>query len=260
MVDFQKKDRYTLDDLLTIMAILRSPGGCPWDREQTHRSVRANFIEETYEAVEAIDTDNAQLLEEELGDVLLQVVLHARMEEEAGRFSFADVVNGVARKLVLRHPHVFGDVTVSDTGQVLDNWDAIKKQSKNQQTTAEVLKSVSPALPALMRSDKLQKKAEKALGAPAGQAGAAADSALQKAEAAAADGTPEEKKQTAGDLLFACVGLLRRMGQEPEEALYQANERFIRRFEEAENAASLRGAAERELSSQEKDRIWQPEE
>ena len=145
------------------MRLLRAPGGCPWDREQTHRSVRANFIEETYEAVEAIDTDNAQLLEEELGDVLLQVVLHARMEEEAGRFSFADVVNGVARKLVLRHPHVFGDVTVSDTGQVLDNWDAIKKQSKNQQTTAEVLKSVSPALPALMRSDKLQKKAEKGL-------------------------------------------------------------------------------------------------
>src|SRR5699024_1257194 len=110
MVDFERKDVYTTDDLLKIMEILRSPEGCPWDRAQTHKSVRANFIEETYEAIEAIDTEDRELLKEELGDVLLQVVLHSQMEKEAGSFTFEEVVDGVAQKLVYRHPHVFGDV------------------------------------------------------------------------------------------------------------------------------------------------------
>ena len=160
-MSFEKKDKYTIEDLLEIMKILRAPGGCPWDREQDHHSIRASFIEETYEAVEAIDTDNTELLKEELGDVLLQVVFHSRIEEEAGRFNFDDVADGICKKMIVRHPHVFGDVTVENSADVLKNWDEIKKKTKSQKTQTEVLQSVSPALPALMRSAKVQHKAAK---------------------------------------------------------------------------------------------------
>ena len=154
-MEFEQKERYTIGDLERIIALLRAPGGCPWDREQTHQSVRANFIEETYEAVEAIDTGNTALLQEELGDVLMQVLFHAQIEAEQGRFTFADAVNGVAQKLIVRHPHVFADVQVRNSAEVLSNWDDIKKRTKAQTTQAEVLESVSKALPALMRRKKL---------------------------------------------------------------------------------------------------------
>ncbi len=165
-MQFERKEKYTIDDLLEIMEILRSPEGCPWDREQTHKSIRNNLIEETYEAVEAIDTENSELLCEELGDVLLQVVFHAQLEKEKGGFDFSNVVDGVAKKLIERHPHVFGDVTVKDSSEVLANWDAIKRRTKGRKTIADVLEGVSPALPALMRSQKLAKKAAKAAGKP----------------------------------------------------------------------------------------------
>ena len=129
-MEFQRKDHYNIDDLLEIMKILRSPEGCPWDREQTHESIRQNFIEETYEAIEAIDTKDTELLKEELGDVLMQVVFHALMEEEAGKFDFSDVADGVCHKLIIRHPHVFGNVVAADSDQVLKNWDAIKIETK----------------------------------------------------------------------------------------------------------------------------------
>ena len=144
-MSFEKKDKYTIEDLLEIMKILRAPGGCPWDREQDHHSIRASFIEETYEAVEAIDTDNTEL-KEELGDVLLQVVFHSRIEEEAGRFNFDDVADGICKKMIVRHPHVFGDVTVENSADVLKNWDEIKKKTKSQKTQTEVLQSVSPGV------------------------------------------------------------------------------------------------------------------
>ena len=126
ILEFEKKSRYEMDDLLHIMEILRGPDGCPWDREQTHESIRGNLIEETYEAVEAIDRKDTALLREELGDVLLQVVFHSRMEEEQGSFQFGDVVHDICQKLIIRHPHIFGDVQVSGTGEVLENWEAIK--------------------------------------------------------------------------------------------------------------------------------------
>lgn len=160
-MEFKKKDKYSMDDLLQIMKILRAPGGCPWDREQTHQSIRNCFIEETYEAIEAIDTEDPILLQEELGDVLLQVLFHSEIEQEEGRFDFSDVVDGEAKKMVERHPHVFGSVTVDGTEDVLTNWDAIKKKTKDQKTQTEVLQSVSKALPALMRSQKVQQKAAK---------------------------------------------------------------------------------------------------
>ena len=137
-MEFQQKARYSIADLERIIALLRAPDGCPWDREQTHQSVRANLIEETYEAVEAIDTQNTELLKEELGDVLMQVLFHAQIEAERGVFAFADVVGGVAKKLIVRHPHVFGDTEARDADEVLRNWDEIKKQTKQQKTQTDV--------------------------------------------------------------------------------------------------------------------------
>ncbi|MFT3952590.1 MAG: MazG family protein [Oscillospiraceae bacterium] len=132
-------DRYTIDDLLEIMTKLRGEGGCPWDKEQTHQSIRSNFLEETCEVLEAIDNNDPVLLREELGDVLLQVVFHTEMEREHGVFDFTDVTDELCRKLIVRHPHVFGDVTVSDSGEVLKNWDSIKKQTKGQETFSQTL-------------------------------------------------------------------------------------------------------------------------
>ena len=158
MVNFQSMERYSFQDLNRIMALLRQPGGCPWDREQTHESIRRNMLEEAYEAVEAIDEKDPGHLKEELGDVLLQVVFHARMAEEEGLFTLDDVVDGICKKLVFRHPHVFGTVDARDSGQALNTWDAQKREEKGQRTAADTLDSVARSLPALMRAEKIQDK------------------------------------------------------------------------------------------------------
>ena len=160
-VSYEKKEKYSIDDLLRIMEILRSEEGCPWDREQTHPSMRRDMIEEAYEVCEAIDLNDTDLLKEELGDVLLQVVHHARIEQEQGSFDFRDVCDGIFRKLIQRHPHVFADVQVDGTEQVLNNWEQIKQQSKGQTTGAQTLLSVPKTFPALMRAQKVQKRAAK---------------------------------------------------------------------------------------------------
>ena len=159
--DFQFKQKYNVDDLVEIMRILRSEDGCPWDREQTHESIRKNFIEETYEAIEAINKADSHLLCEELGDVLMQVVFHAQMEAEKQVFDFSDGADGVCKKLIERHPHVFGDVEVQSADDVLVNWDKIKYASKQRKTTADKMQSVPRELPALMRADKIQSQAAK---------------------------------------------------------------------------------------------------
>ena len=158
MVDFQYKDSYNVKDLEEIVRILRAPGGCPWDAEQTHQSIRRNFLEEAYEAVEAIDEENPDHLKEELGDVLLQVLFHARMEQEAGRFNLDDVADGVCKKLIYRHPHVFGDVSVTGTGEVLTNWEELKRKEKGQATNTDALDAVARSLPALWRAERCRKR------------------------------------------------------------------------------------------------------
>ena len=161
--DFTFRDRYSPEDLRRIVEILRNPdGGCPWDIEQTHSSIRKNFIEETYEACDAIDRKDDEALCEELGDVLLQVLLHARMAEERGAFSLDDVADGEAKKLIYRHPHVFSDVTVSGSAEVLSNWDVLKKAEKRQKDLKDELDAVPRTFPALMRGEKLSKRAVKA--------------------------------------------------------------------------------------------------
>lgn len=162
MVDFQYVNSYGMEDLLRIMELLRAPGGCPWDREQTHQSIRRNMLEEAYEAVEAIDEEDPEHLKEELGDVLLQVVFHACMAAEEGLFTFDDVVDGVAKKMVFRHPHVFGTVRAEDSVQALDTWDAQKREEKAQRTATDTLEAVARSLPALIRAEKVQSKAAKA--------------------------------------------------------------------------------------------------
>lgn len=162
ILDIIKKDVYNINDLVKIMTILRSEKGCPWDREQNHESIRNNFIEETYEVVEAIDNNDSVLLREELGDVLLQVIFHSRLAEEEGKFNFEDVVNDICVKLIFRHPHIFGETKADTSEQVLKNWDTIKRNSKNQTTVSSELDSVAKSLPALLRAGKLIKKAKKA--------------------------------------------------------------------------------------------------
>ena len=159
MVHFKEKARYDYDDLLEIIRVLRSPEGCPWDQVQTHQSIRRGLLEEAYEAAEGIDRDDADLLREELGDVLMQVVFHADIERQRGRFTMEDVVDGVVKKLLFRHPHVFGGAAPEkDAESVLVSWDAIKRREKHQRTTTQAMDSVARSLPALWRAEKAPEK------------------------------------------------------------------------------------------------------
>ena len=159
-MEFQIKERYDINDLVKIIEMLRDPeNGCPWDKVQTHKTIRKNFIEETYEAIEAIDLVDKELMKEELGDVLMQVLLHAQFESEENVFSFADVVDGTAQKLVLRHPHIFAGFDNKTVDGVLQKWEEIKQQEKGQKTVSETLDAVPKSFPALMYAQKLQKRA-----------------------------------------------------------------------------------------------------
>lgn len=223
---FVGKERYTVEDLLEIITILRSPEGCPWDREQNHKSIRRDFLEECYEAIEAIDTDNTELLREELGDVLLQVVFHSEIEREAGHFDFSDVVSGVAEKMVVRHPHVFADTEADTTAQVLSNWDKIKRETKRQKTNREVLESVSPAMPALMRAQKVRKKAA-GMGVETGDI----EALQQEICGAVCTATAENGSEKLGRALFDMTELARKLGVDAERALFETCRAYIAQFE-----------------------------
>ena len=255
MVDFQYKDSYNVKDLEEIVRILRAPGGCPWDAEQTHQSIRRNFLEEAYEAAEAIDEENPDHLKEELGDVLLQVVFHARMEQEAGRFDLDGVADGVCKKLIYRHPHVFGDVAVSGTGEVLTNWEELKRKEKGQATNTDALEAVARSLPALWRAEKVQKKAKKA-GFDWPEVSGALDKLAEELEElrqAAAQGT--NVAEELGDLLFSAVNVSRFLGVDCEDALNQATDKFIGRFRKVEEQAGERPMTEMTLA--ELDQLWE---
>lgn len=256
--DFQFKQKYNVDDLVEIMRILRSEDGCPWDREQTHESIRKNFIEETYEAIEAINKADSHLLCEELGDVLMQVVFHAQMEAEKQVFDFSDVADGVCKKLIERHPHVFGDVEVQSADDVLVNWDKIKSASKQRKTTADKMQSVPRELPALMRADKIQSQAAKV-----GFDWDTPDAALQKIPEeteellqAVKAGDRENTFEELGDLLFAVVNTARKLHIDPEEALTAATDKFQSRFTKVEELAQARGVDMSASTLETLDRLW----
>lgn len=256
MVDFQKKEKYNFNDLLRIMEILRAPDGCMWDREQDHQSIRRNFIEETYEVCEAIDEQDPEHLKEELGDVLLQVVFHTEMEKEKGVFDIGDVADGICKKLIYRHPHIFGTVEVGSSEEILRNWDELKRKEKHQETDTSALESVSKSLPGLIRAEKLQKKAAKV-----GFDWENAQGALEKVEeeldevkrAVADDGDPEEEL---GDLLFAVVNVARHLKVDPERAMEKTCNKFVRRFAEMERQAQQENKALSDLSLTELDTLW----
>lgn len=256
MVDFTFKEKYTYEDLLEIMRILRCPEGCVWDREQNHKSIRRSFIEETYEAVEAIDNDDPVLLQEELGDVLLQVVFHAQIEAEAGRFTMDDVADGICKKMIYRHPHVFGSVEVKNSDEVLTNWDALKQKEKHQKSTTETLESVARSLPGLIRAEKVQHKAAK-VGFDWDEVSGALDKVREEtAEVTRAingDGDPSEEL---GDLLFAVVNVARFLKTDPEDAINRTTDKFIRRFAQVEQAAKDAGRSLSEMSLAEMDALW----
>ena len=244
MVDFQCKRRYDYEDFLTVMRLLRGPGGCPWDAEQTHQSIRRNFLEETYEVIDALDHDSAPDMCEELGDVLMQVVFHAIMEEERGRFTMADVVDGVTKKMIFRHPHVFGGTMTADNSeQVLTNWEVLKREEKGQASTADAIEAVPHTLPALWRAEKVQKKAAKA-----GFDWSGALSALDKLEeeirelrvALERGGSADEPhgiREELGDALFMVAKVGQMCAVDPEDALHRACDKFDRRFRYVEEHA-----------------------
>ena len=257
-VSFPTKDRYTVDDLLAIMALLRSPGGCPWDREQTHESILTDFLEETHEALEAIRQRDTDGLKEELGDVLLQVVFHSRIEEEQGAFAFADVVDGICKKLIVRHPHVFGEITVDGTGQVLENWDAIKRQTKGGKTQAELLEGVPRSLPALMRAAKVQNRAKRVGFDWPDISGAleALDSETAEFKDALASQDAAAVEEELGDMLFSAVNVSRFVKTDAEQALTGATDKFIRRFARVEELAKDRNIDLAAASLAEMDALW----
>ncbi|HEY8346250.1 MAG TPA: nucleoside triphosphate pyrophosphohydrolase [Symbiobacteriaceae bacterium] len=248
--------RWPLDPLVEVMARLRAPGGCPWDREQTHRTLRPYLLEEAYEAVEAVDEGDPNRLCEELGDLLLQVVFHAQVAREAGHFDMHDVIQGITEKLVRRHPHVFGDVVVTSAAEVTRNWEQIKRSEKGGAgETESILSGIPSSLPALSRAHEVQKRAAK-VGFDWDDARGPAEKVREELqEVLAADGARVEEE--VGDLLFAVVNLARKLGVQPEVALTGATARFIRRFAYVERRIRESGQELSKVGLEALDRLWE---
>lgn len=256
MIDFVSDSKYNINDFREIIRLLRAPGGCPWDMEQTHESIRRNFLEEAYEAVEAIDEKDPDHLCEELGDVLMQVLFHADIEETEGRFNIDDVADMSVRKLIRRHPHVFGDRAVSGTEDVLTNWDEIKRQEREQETVTATLETVAKSLPGLWRAEKLQKKAAK-VGFDWPDIGGALDKLeeeIAELRAAIADGA--NQMEELGDVLFSAVNVARFLGGDPEDALHKSCDKFVTRFSYIEKAALQNGQRLEDMTLQQMDNLW----
>lgn len=227
MVDFIRKAHYSYEDLCQIVSILRGENGCPWDREQTHASIRRNFLEEAYEACEGIDLDDPKLLQEELGDVLLQVVFHTDIEKDRGRFTMDDVTDTVCKKLIFRHPHVFADTKQEDW-----DYEEIKKKEKGAKTQTQLMDSVAKSLPALIRAEKVQEKAKKG-----GCTWASTEQALSSARKALDTFEKDHSTEALGSALFAIVGAA--LKDDCETALANTCEAFIRSFETREQANAV---------------------
>lgn len=254
VLDFLCKESYDLRDFVALITFLRSPDGCPWDQVQTHESIRRNFLEETYEACEAIDVGDTAHLKEELGDVLMQVLFHTDIERAAGHFDIDDVADAACKKLVYRHPHVFR----RDEPDAPD-WDTIKQRERAQTTTAEAMDSVARSLPALWRCEKIQAKAAKT-----GFEWPDTDAALDKVEEetrelreAVASSNADAVAEELGDLLFAAVKVARFAGVDPEQAAHAACEKFIRRFAAMEAAAADSGVPLEQRTLAQMQPLWQ---
>jgi len=240
------KSEYGFSDLELIVEMLRCPYGCPWDREQTHESIRANMIEEAYELCEGIDKSDVELMKEETGDVMLQSVFHGVIGKYNDEFTVDDTLNEVCKKLISRHPHVFGEVEAKTSEKVLENWDKIKSDSKGRKTVAEKMESIPSILPALMRANKVGEKSSKLNFDYRDKYDSGSKVAEELDEVM--DASPENVEEEIGDLLFAAVCLSRMVGVEPEKALNDATDKFIGRFKIMESMINEENIPSNELT------------
>ena len=257
-VEFEIKDVYDIHDLIKLVTVLRAPGGCPWDREQTHESIKKNFIEETYEVIEAINKNDCDGLKEELGDVLLQVALHCEMEREKGSFDFNDVANDICQKLIIRHPHVFGNLTAENEDEALSNWDAVKLKTKGMKKQSESMLKVPREFPALMRAQKIQQKAAKAGFDWDDKAGAIEKlyEEINELNNALAENKQKAVEDEFGDVLFSCVNISRFIGVDSEEALTAATDKFLNRYLIVERLAEEENIDMKTASIETLDILW----
>lgn len=249
------KQSYSMEDLFEIMRILRGENGCPWDRVQTHQSIKKSMIEECYEAIDALDKGDDKAFANELGDVLLQVVFHSAIASERGAFSFDDVLYELCTKLITRHTHVFGADKADNADEALGNWEKNKKKEKELESYSDMLQDVPHGFPALMRAQKIQKKAA-AAGFDWDSIKGVWDKLYEEADELAAAKTPKEQEEEFGDLLFAAVNLGRHLGLDCETALGAATAKFIDRFERMEQAVKAEGHTLDELSEPEMEGFW----
>ncbi len=249
----------TLDDLVEIMAKLRGNPGCPWDKAQTHETLKPYIIEEAYEVVDAIERNSREDLIEELGDLLLQIVFHSRLGEERGEFDIGDVIEGVCEKMIRRHPHIFGDIAVDGTDEVLKNWEEIKREEKDMKSEAESMMNLPKTLPALMKAFKVQEKAAR-VGFDWDDVRGAIDKVyeeLDELKEVYNTGNSDKIREEMGDLLFACVNVARFLEVEPELALNDAVKKFISRFNYVEATAAESDRSLQDMSLQEMEELWQ---
>jgi tetrapyrrole methylase family protein/MazG family protein len=255
-MDFECKANYTFSDLLEIMNVLRQQ--CPWDREQTHASIRKNVIEEAYEVADAIDRNDHEALCEELGDLLLQVVFHSRIALESNEFTMDDVSDRICKKLILRHPHIFSNIKADSADEVLDNWDEIKKSEKGFTKGSQTLDSVPISLPALMRSQKIQKRAAKT-GLDYESALAALDGLekeISELKEAMASNNKAAQDCEMGDVLFSAVNVSRLLKIDAEESLTRSCNKFLMRYRRLEDKASVYNLDIKKATSKQLDDLW----
>ncbi len=248
------EDLDKFDSLAAIIARLRGPNGCPWDLEQTHASLRGNLLSECFEVLEALDEGNAEKLCEELGDLLLQIVLHAQIGKDSGEFEIGDVIRGISEKIVRRHPHVFGAATARDAGEVMHNWESLKKDERTEGTS--MLEGVPKDMPALGYAYEIQRRAAR-VGFDWEDTAGVLDKLVEEVrEYREADSTETQEREY-GDLLFTLVNLARQEGTDPEAALRGANAKFCRRFSAIEEICRRRGRELQTLSLSEWDDLWE---
>ena len=249
----EQEDLGGFDTLVHIVARLRAPGGCPWDRKQTHASIKPYLIEEAYEVLQALDDENSEKLCDELGDLLLQILLHAQMASEAGGFDMRDVVRGIATKLIRRHPHVFGDSQASNAEEVALEWEMLKQDERKPGDS--LLSSVPKGMPALSYSHSIQRRAA-GVGFDWKESGGVLEKLAEEVGELERASTPQQKIHEFGDILFALVNVARWQEVNLEEALRLANERFRRRFRHMEDNCREQGVLLRDLSFDELNALW----